>query len=163
MHHDADEIRRSSINGETLRDGFARIDAAGYTAMNFRVINFKPVDDGWESQCSPEHYFKYYEGRSHYDRQMHVKAWKNFGRKVDLHSRGGHEVWFPELHIAPERFVIKHYPIRGQKHGERKVLQDRQPRWNAEERYAKGWHVQYEGISRGHNFLANPNDLEFWK
>lgn len=161
MHHDADEIRRSSVPGESLQDGLARIGSGPATAMNFRVVNFKPIDDGWDGQCSPEEYFRYYEARGHYDGLLHVNAWKN-SSPLDIHSRGGHEAWFPGLIIAPERFITKHYAIRSQRHGERKVLRDRIPRWNSEERFSKGWHCHYNGIEAGHNFLSKPEDLELW-
>ena len=130
--------------------------------MNFRVVNFRPIDDGWDGSTNPEQYFKHYEAQSHYDRQHHVKAWKNLGL-VDIHSRGGHDAWFPELRIAPERFLIKHYPVRSQKQGEKKVFADRQPRWNHQERFEKGWHVQYNGLRPGHRFVADASKLVKWE
>ena len=163
LHHDADEIRRSDIPGETLNEAFERIDRDGWTAMNFRVVNFLPIDNGWDGKVSPEDYFKHYEARSSYDRQYHVKAWKNLKVPIDISSRGGHEVWFDGLNIAHERFVIKHYPIRSQSHGEKKVFRERQARWNQYERFSKGWHCQYDGLGQGHNFLADPKTLEVWK
>jgi hypothetical protein len=45
--------------------------------------------------------------------------------------------------VYPFKFLLRHYPIRSQAHGERKVLVDRAPRWSPEER-ALGWHRQYE-------------------
>ena len=40
IHHDADEFRESPWEGETLLDGIARVDAAGYNAIDFHVFDF---------------------------------------------------------------------------------------------------------------------------
>jgi hypothetical protein len=58
-------------------------------------------------------------------------------------------------------FLLKHYPIRSQQHGERKVFEWRRPRWYAPER-AKAMHIQYDGIEMGHNFLGDPEKLSYW-
>lgn len=156
MHHDADEIRRSYKPDETLSQAFARLTSEGYNAVNFRVLNFHPIDNGYAGD--PERYFKYHETFSHYDRMPHVKAWSNH-TLVDLHTDGGHQVWFEGRVVDPRRFLIKHYPIRSQYHGIRKVFQQRVPRWDAVERYRKGWHVQYNGLTEAHNFLKCAKDL----
>ena len=87
-----------------------------------------------------------------------MNAWKNLGRPVNLAESGGHEVRFEERRIFPYKFLIKHYPIRSQAHGERKVFRERKLRWAAAER-ARGWHVQYDGMAYGHCFLKSPAGL----
>lgn len=162
MHHDADEIRISDRPGETLKEAVTRINNCDYTAINFRVVNFAPTRDGWDGSQNPEEFFTHHEEHSSYDRQLHVKAWKNLG-PVDLHSRGGHEAWFDDLRIYPSKLIIKHYPIRSQSQGERKIFNDRKPRWNPREKFEKGWHVQYDGINPGHRFVRSEAGLKKWE
>ena len=53
--------------------------------------------------------------------------------------------------------MLKHFPIRSQAHGERKILRERLPRFSGAER-SVGWHAQYDGIDTC-NFLRDPADL----
>ena len=48
--------------------------------------------------------------------------------------------------------------MRSQKHGEKKVFQERKLRWNPDEK-AKGWHNHYDQIEEGHAFVCSPSDL----
>src|SRR6185503_9100294 len=89
--------------------------------------------------------------------KLQVKAWRKTA-EVDLVSTGGHEARFPGRRVFPLRFLLRHYPIRGQAHGERKVFTERRPRFSAEER-ARGWHVQYDGVEEGASFLREPSSL----
>jgi hypothetical protein len=41
----------------------------------------------------------------------------------------------------------------------RKIFADRRPRWNAGERNARGWHIQYDHVGSDHNFLKPPSEL----
>jgi hypothetical protein len=41
----------------------------------------------------------------------------------------------------------------------RKIFADRRPRWNADEREGRGWHIQYDDVASGHNFLRAPSEL----
>ena len=59
--------------------------------------------------------------------------------------------------VFPYKFLLRHYPIRSQEHGLRKVFTERRPRWNPEER-ADGWHTQYDRIQREHSFLESTDD-----
>ena len=84
------------------------------------------------------------------------------GRKptrLDLTSSGGHEAKFPDRRIFPLRFILRHYPIRGQEHGERKVFQERRNRFLERER-ERGWHVQYDQLREGVSFLKDPVDAD---
>lgn len=75
-------------------------------------------------------------------RLTHVKAWKVLpGVRVDLATSGGHDVQFPGRVVAPERLILKHYPLRGPAQAARK-LADYARRWDPAER-ARGWHAQY--------------------
>ncbi|MGA2270322.1 MAG: glycosyltransferase family 2 protein [Bryobacteraceae bacterium] len=162
IFHDADEIRRSPRPGETIVRGLQRVEAEGYNAINHNLYLFRAIDDDYIGD--PERHFSYYT-RTHVDCGLnHVKAWKNTGRLTGLGTRaagGGHAFGFAGMTVHPQKWVLKHYPIRGQRHGARKMA-ERLSRWNLEER-SWGWHVQYKGLSPGSNFLHDPNTLQCWE
>jgi len=158
--HDADEIRRSPVPGESLLEGLERIDQQGYTAVNFQVYHFMPVDNNYAG--NPEQHFRYYT-LGHGDCQMRqVKAWKRSGYRVDLASTGGHFAKFPGVVVSPEFFILKHYPLRSAKQAERKVLVERMGRYDPQER-AKKWHVQYNDLAISRQWLSRPEDLNEWQ
>jgi Glycosyl transferase family 2 len=157
LHHDADEIRESPWPGVTLGDAIRAVDRLGYNAIDFRVLNFRPVDDAFQPGDDPGEHFQHWEDPAEYDR-MQRKAWKAGFADVVLDG-GGHDVTFPDRRLFPQRFLLRHYPIRSQAHGERKVLHERKDRFSADE-LTMGWHRQYDDI-RGpeHVFLKNPAAL----
>ena len=64
----------------------------------------------------------------------------------------------PSVSCSPNKFLAKHYPVRSQAHGERKVLGERVARWNLDERKL-GWHHQYEPVTPGHTFIQPTDGL----
>jgi glycosyltransferase involved in cell wall biosynthesis len=157
VHHDADEFRESPWPGESLREGIRRVDALGYNAIDFAVLNFRPTTADPADVPRVRERMRYYERGGAHDR-LQVKCWKNGGWPVALAASGGHEAEFPERRVFPVRFLLRHYPIRSQEHGERKVFEERQPRFVAAER-ERGWHVQYDHLSRGTVFVRDPATL----
>ena len=141
IHHDADEFRESPWSGETLLDGIERVDRAGYNAIDFQVLNFWPTSIDPEAEPDVRERLRFYEPGQVWDR-VQIKCWKNTGQPVDLSESGGHSVEFAGRHVSPIRFLLRHYPIRSQAHGARKVFQERRPRVLDAEA-ARGWHVQY--------------------
>jgi hypothetical protein len=158
IHHDADEFRESPWDGVRLADAIARVDAAGYNAIDFEVVNFIPVNEDLPAGTDPRPHMRYCEPGRSWDK-LQVKCWKRTAVRVDLVSSGGHDVRFPDRRVFPLRFLLRHYPIRGQKHGERKIFIERRPRISVAEREL-GWHIQYDHVVTGHNFLASPGQLE---
>jgi glycosyltransferase involved in cell wall biosynthesis len=158
MFNDADEIRRSSRD-ESLLAGFERVESEGFNAINFKLYYFRPIDNGYSGD--PEKYFQHY-ALNHCDcRLQHVKAWRNTGQRVNLSAHGSHRLEFDGLKVYLESWMLKHYPIRSQAHGERK-MRERLVRFDPAEQ-ARGWHVQYRGMEApGHNFLADPSTLQRW-
>ena len=142
IHHDADEIRRSVRNGETLIDALRRADAAHCNACDHELFNFSSRD-GWKPGMDPEGFFYKLEARPKVD-SIQIKAWKNTGQRVDLASSGGHWVQFPGRKVWDEKLILRHYPLRGSELAAWK-LADRRSRWNPEERRL-GWHVQYDDL-----------------
>jgi glycosyltransferase involved in cell wall biosynthesis len=160
LHADADELRESPWPGMSLVEAIAAVDALGYNAIDFQVFNFWPTHDDFRPGDDLRQAFRYYELGAPHDRPQ-IKGWKRTRGPVDLSGTGGHQARFAGRRVFPVRFVLRHYPIRSQAHGERKVFQERQPRFIAAER-ARGWHVQYTDLSPGHRFLRSPHELTPW-
>ena len=161
IHHDADEIRRSPWPTRTLRQALFVADRAGFNAVDHTQLDFQPTDDEFAPAESLEEHFRYFIPASVIAQDYRVNAWKNIGEPVDLDTTGGHSVRFAGRRVFPYNFLLKHYPIRSQAHGERKVLQERKPRWNPEER-RRGWHFQYDHIRQGHQFIRSPDSLRLF-
>jgi glycosyltransferase involved in cell wall biosynthesis len=162
IHHDADEIRRSPWPELTLREAFYQADVRGFNAVNHTQLDFHPTDTSdFEPGMRLEGHFRYFTPTPIVSPDYRVNAWKNLGLRVDLASSGGHSAHFPTRRIFPYNFLLKHYPIRSQAHGERKVLRERKPRWNADER-RQGWHFQYDHIRSGHRFVRRPEELRLF-
>lgn len=162
--HDADEIRRvpSGWASLTIEKALEIVSITGYNAVHFKVRTFVPTDNLWKAGDNPERHFRYHRNE-HVDHGLpHVKAWFQGDQRVDLHTHGGHQAVFSDRHVCPHPFVLKHYPIRSQEHGERKILKERFPRYPPKER-SKQWHVQYDEFANqpAPNFVCNPADL--WK
>ena len=165
VHHDVDEVRMSPWLGVNYREGLYRVDQAGYSCIDHLGITFQPVDNGFEPGSDFERYFQYFDlkrFRARYGKSVpHLKAWKNTGREISLAESGGHDVQFEGRHIYPLPFLLKHYPFRSQEHAWNKVFLDRRPRYNPVEKEA-GWHVQYDGMQRDHNFVRPLHDVHFY-
>lgn len=160
IHHDADEIRESPWAGVSLRDAIRWVDRLGYNCIDFRVVNFPPIDNGFRRGDDPRTYFRYWEQPGEFD-EVQIKAWKNGFPPISLFPFGGHEVRFRDRRVFPIRFLLRHYPIRSQQHGEKKVFAERKDRFLGTER-AKGWHVQYDSWKSGDSFLGEPYRLHLF-
>jgi len=157
IHHDADEIRRSPWPGTTLRNGLYRIEACGYNAVDHTVIEFWPVADVRVTNLEADlRHFQFGRRPGHF---LQIRAWKPQAGPINLVSSGGHEAEFRGRRVFPYKFLTKHYPIRSQGHGERKVFRERMDRWNPDER-DRGWHVQYDHFKPGDSFLKSRKELE---
>jgi uncharacterized coiled-coil protein SlyX len=155
IHHDADEFRESPWADVPLKEAIRRVDALGYNAIDFASLDFRPTDDQFRGgDARPA--FDFYSEGAPYDK-VQIRCWKKTSG-VDLASTGGHEARFENRNVFPIRFLLRHYPVRGQAHGERKVFVDRQPRFVEPER-ARGWHVQYDDFVKGTSFIHDPCTL----
>jgi hypothetical protein len=113
------------------------------------------------SGSSFEEHFRHFEFSKQSGHFLQIKAWENLGLPVSLAESGGHNAQFKGQRVHPYKFLLKHYPIRSQEHGERKVFYDRKMRWNAKER-AAGWHSHYDPIQPGHVFLRPRSELRIY-
>ena len=157
IHHDSDERRSGPWPELGLRDSLWIVDQAGFSAIDHTVINFRPTDDSHVPGEDFEARLRSFELGRTGDLLMQVKGWKSV-RKVDLAATGGHRAIFPGARVFPYKFLLKHYPIRSQAHGERKVTRDRLERWDPSER-ARGWHSHYDDLGEKPSFLRDPADL----
>jgi hypothetical protein len=157
INADADEFRESPWPGIGLAEGIERVDRLGWNAIDFAVLSFPPVHDAFRMGDDPRESFRFYEPAADFDRRQ-IRCWKKPAGPLDLVSTAGHEARFAERRVFPLRFLLRHYPIRGQAHGERKVWKERVPRFDADER-ARGWHVQYDAARPGASFLREPSSL----
>src|SRR5215510_11891169 len=155
IHHDADEFRESPWADVPLKDAIQRVDAMGYNAIDFASLDFRPTDNGF-SKGDVRTAFPFYSDGAPYDR-IQIRCWKKTDG-VDLASTGGHEARFEGRKVFPVRFISRHYPIRGQSHGDRKVFVERKPRFLDDER-TRGWHVQYDDFVEGTSFVHDPCKL----
>jgi len=157
IHHDADEFRESPWPHLSLGGAIRAVDALGFNAIDSARLDFWPIDDGFRPGDDVRRAFTHYAAPAPYDR-LQIRYWKKTDAVVDLASSGGHEVRFPGRRVFPIRFLLRHYPIRGQAHGERKVFKERRARFLARER-ARGWHVQYDTVREGASFIHDPATL----
>lgn len=162
LNIDIDEVRESPWPGINLKEGIFHVDRLGFNAINHTELTFFPVDNLYIPGTNFESYFNYCKfinvNPSNY---FHVKAWKNIGRPVSLAHAAGHEVIFEGRRIYPYKFLLKHYPIRSQEHGERKIFIERKLRYHPAEKN-RGWHVHYDLYKKGCSFISKPEDLLYF-
>ncbi len=157
INHDADEFRESPWAHLDLKSAIQAVDRAGYNAIDFEVLNFWPTHDHFRPGDDVRDAFRFYERGQRWDK-LQIRCWKRTRERVDLASTGGHEAIFADRQVFPVRFILRHYPIRGQAHGERKVFRERRPRFDEEERRWR-WHLHYDAIREGQSFLHAPESL----
>ncbi len=158
IHHDADEIRESPWPGLTLKESIRWVDTLGYNCIDFRLLNFPPIDDGFKPGDDPRTYFRFYEEGAECDK-VQLKCWKASKVPVSLAPHGGHEARFQGRRVFPIQFLLRHYPIRGQGHGVKKVFAERRNRLLQAEK-SQGWHRQYDQIAdEKHVFLRDAAEL----
>jgi glycosyltransferase involved in cell wall biosynthesis len=158
MFHDADERRESPWPELDLRSTLYYADRCGFNCIDHIVLNFHPTDERFDPAFDVADQLRYFEFSDHEGHFHQRKAWKNPGRRVALASTAGHDIRYRGRLVYPFKFLMKHYPIRSQAHGERKVFQDRAKRWSEEER-ALGWHKQYDDFQPAQSFLRDPATL----
>jgi len=157
----ADEVLRSPWPGVSYRDALYLADQAGFNCVDHTILEFHPLDNGFQPGMDHEAYFKHFDF-NHLSHRFQRKAWKNYGQPISTIPSAGHDVLFEGRRVYPFKFLLKHYSFRSQHHGERKVFKDRKDRWNKNER-ARGWHIHYDGIKAGHKFLRAAAEKEFFE
>ncbi len=158
IHHDADEFRESPWTGVDLCTAIQAVELLGYNAIDFELYNFVPTHDCFQRDDDVRASFPFFEETERFNKTQ-IRCWKKGPTRVDLVSTGGHEALFEARNVFPIRFVLRHYPIRGQAHGLRKVFSERKARFTDMERERK-WHVQYDNVWDGHRFVRSSDGLQ---
>jgi len=158
INQDADEIRESPWPGIRLKDAIYRVDQQGYTCIDFTVLDFRPIDNTYINGNKLEVHFHYFEFGTRPGHFLQVKAWKKTTERVNLVETGGHKVEFSGAKVYPYKFLLRHFPIRSQEQGEKKIFVDRKNKFKPEKE-KRGWHVHYDHIMKGENILAKKDDL----
>jgi Glycosyl transferase family 2 len=157
INSDADEFRESPFGHLNLREAVRAVDHLGYNAIDFEVFDFWPSHNDFHQGVDVRDAFRYY-ARGDTWNKIQVRCWKKTVGLVDLASTGGHNVAFADQRVFPIRFILRHYPIRSEAHGRRKVFQERLPRFAEAER-RRLWHVQYDVIAKEDRFLREPSSM----
>lgn len=157
----ADEVPVSPWPGISYKDSLYFVDQAGFNCVDHTTLEFHPVNEGFQAGMDHEAYFKHFDFK-HRSHRFQRKAWKNYGQSISTIPSAGHDVTFEGRRVYPFKFLLKHYSFRSQKHGEKKVFRERKGRWNPLER-ARGWHVHYDSIQEGHQFLQSTSEKEFFE
>jgi len=162
IHLDVDELRESPWPGLTLREALYRVDSEGFNAVDHSSIVFHPTGAAEYDESLPlDRQFLRFEFGEHSTYALQIKAWKRQAERVECALRGGHDVRFPGRRIYPYKFLLRHYPVRSQAHGERKVFRERLPRYSADGR-SRGWHIQYDSLPPNHSFVRDPATLSLF-
>lgn len=161
IHHDADEYHQSPWLGYRLKDALYHVDQCGYNAVNHCILNFHPVEYvPLLPQLNHTIQMDYCSFGEHPAYASLIRSWKYTGQDFDWQRLHGHEVFFEGRRVFPYKFLIRHYPIRSQAHGERKVLKNRLPRNRADPNNHSN---HYNHIMDGYNFVYNRLDLMFYE
>jgi glycosyltransferase involved in cell wall biosynthesis len=160
IHHDADEFRESPWPDLTLYEAIKTVHDLGYNAVDFKILNFRPTNNSFVAGSDVREFLKYFEWGEE-SNVIQTKAWKKQSGRIDLVSTGGHEAKFEGRQVFPVQFVLRHYPVRSQSHGEKKVFKERQQRYDKGE-LKDGWHVQYNCFPEDHNFLFDEKILTLY-
>jgi hypothetical protein len=161
IHHDADEWRTSPWPGVPMIDALQWVSDAGYNAIDHTVVVHTPTDDRFAPGQDVTRQLPYFSFGTNLGHFTQIKGWRTQAGGVDLASSGGHEASFDGRRVFPFNFLLRHYPIRSQAHGERKVLQERRPRWSPAEK-RRGWHNQYDQVEPETRFVRDPSDLHLF-
>lgn len=159
INADADEFRESPWPGLNLREGIERVDALGYNTINFAIFDFKPTDNSFVPGDDVRKYLTGYSAPAVSWDKMQARCWKYWGQDFKLWHTGGHLVQFEGRRVFPIPFILRHYPIRSEAHGETKIFSQRKNRFDENEK-AANWHVQYNDITRENKrFLWDKSQL----
>jgi hypothetical protein len=156
INYDVDELRESPWPGVSLRDALYHVDRCGFNCIDHTVIDFRPVNEGFEPGSDFGAHFRYFEFGRSIGYFVQMKAWRNFGQPVTLAGTGGHRVLFQGRRVYPYKFLNRHYMFRSQAHGERKV-REKLSRAHPEEQ--KRLNQRYASFKSRPEFIWRPDDL----
>ena len=154
IHIDADELRMSPWTGISLREGLYRVEQRGFNCVDHTVIEFPPTRDAGDPSRTVADtltHFTFSVDTSHF---LQRKAWRKQPGRVQLAASAGHDVTFPGRRVYPFKFLLRHYPVRSQEHGERKLYLERRDRLNPFE-VGRNWSTHYRMLSPTTQFVRD--------
>ncbi|OOC63691.1 glycosyltransferase [Paenibacillus ihbetae] len=161
IHYDADEIRESPWVEYNLRQAISFVDYCGYNAIDFTVLDFRPINSAIVTN-NHEDNLKFFEFGKRNGHFVQIKCWKKNGNvRVNLSESGGHEAFFSDRRVYPIKFLTKHYPLRNKEQALKKIFMDRNCRISPEEK-SKGWHTQYNSFTGSESFEWDKSYLIPW-
>ena len=134
VHADADEVLRPPWGELSLTAAIQRVNAEGFTCINFNEMVFVPWP--WQdfTNCDyPRLMDTYYFFQPYYPRLM--RAWRR-DLDVDNIAAGGHVLSGAGLNICPHDFFLCHYIALSLEHACRKYVNRKFELGEI----AKGWH-----------------------
>lgn len=162
MYLDPDELRTSPWPGIPLAQAFARVESLGFNAVDFTVADFRYAKGQLISPAAYQSQMRLFEFGRRPGHFVQIKAWRHPpGLPADLFLSRGHQVVFPGRRVFPLKFLLQHYPLRGETHARKKIHHDRFPRYDPEE-VAKGAHVQYNSYRDRVPDGWDPDTLQAW-
>ncbi len=156
--NDADEIREAPWPRLDLRTALYQVDRAGFNAIDYTVLDFRPTGHQFSADALLQTQFRYFEFGTRPGHFRQMKGWKRSSGPIELAWSGGHEVRFPGRRVYPFKFLLRHYSIRTQEQGERKIF-DGLKRLNRYDSEVRGWHVHYDELSKRRSFVWDPETL----
>ncbi|MGD0321202.1 MAG: glycosyltransferase family 2 protein [Acidimicrobiales bacterium] len=159
LHNDADELRETPWPGVTVAEALAAVDAAGYSAVDFSLLDFRPTQDGFARGVDPRTFFRSCELANQQGYTHQVRAWRQqAGQRTLLAPSAGHEPLFEGRRVFPLNFITRHYSFRSPAHAVTKLQRDRLPRLSLEETKI-GWHAHLREFDLDSPFLWSPDEL----
>jgi len=159
VHLDVDEIMHSYRESETLERAIARLDAAGWTVIDFNEFVFLPVLHDYEmgiAGVQPMRHYYLFEPTT--PRLMRARKKSSGLSTVPSDGNmgaGGHVLFGDGLKLAPESFALRHYIFRNQDHAFEKYAGRR----FSEAEVQCGWHINRIGVDRAAFTLPPPHRL----
>jgi hypothetical protein len=143
VHLDVDEAMHACVEGERLIDSLARVDVAGFNAVNFDEFVFLPLDAAYAPGAAVQPICAYYFFEPSPGPRLVRARKKGAGLSMTApNGQGaGHQLFGNDLRLAPENFVLRHYIVGDQEHARRKYT----ARVFAERELARGWHGNRTG------------------
>lgn len=157
IHYDADEMRVSPWGNVTLREAIYWIDRQGYNCIENTVIDFRVTAYEMDNIFMRDTFFDFRHLKILLDQ---LKTWKK-SPCIDLKSSAGHFAHIENPKVFPLKFLNRHYPLRSMEQAEKKVFQDRLPRFQ-KERGERGWHGHYDKFKRAEDFIFDGSQLLRW-
>lgn len=152
-----DEMMDPMQPGENLIEALARVEEAGYNAINYEEFLFCPVfpDLRAEGKNFDElmRYYYYFAAKP----MRQVRTWKTLPGLSRIAS-GGHALEGEGVKLLPENWFLRHYIALSQEHFKSQYLHRVFPKDELE----RGWHRKREEIKQTTIQFPKPWELQEW-